>query len=222
MKQEDTVYQYIEKAILENRMPPGTRLRELQLGEIFGVKRGLIRKVLSRLTAAKLVDHIPNVGAQVACPSLKDGQDLFATRQILEQGVIQQLCGKLTTEQFQSLREYTRRERLAYQIGDTQKGVRLSAGFHRRLAELTGNQVILEFLQDILNRTPLVMMSLPESQPIRGCINHDHENLLQALESGECLHAVDIMREHLQQLENMFSTSAPQSSPDLAEIFQRS
>ncbi len=221
MKQEETVYQYIEKAILENRMPPGTRLREVQLADIFGVKRGLIRKVLSRLTSAKLVDHIPNVGAQVACPSLKDGQDLFATRQILEQSVVRQLSGNLSHEQIKSLREYIQREQQAYQIGDSQKGVGMSAGFHRKLAELTGNRVLLEFLQDIINRTPLVMMSLSQPDPTRACINHDHRNLIDALEAGDSDAAVAIMQQHLQQLEGMFSDEAPEPATDLEQIFQQ-
>ncbi len=220
MKQEETVYQYIEKAILENRMPPGTRLREVHLADIFGVKRGLIRKVLSRLTSAKLVDHIPNVGAQVACPSLKDGQDLFATRQILEQAVVRQLCDSLTPSQIGSLRDFVVREQEAYQGGDTQKGVGLSARFHRQLAELTGNRVLLEFLQDILNRTPLVMMSLSQPDSTRACINHDHRNILDALEAGDCLKAVDIMQQHLQQLEGMFSVHKTEPTIDLEKIFQ--
>lgn len=221
MNPEQTVYQYIEKAILENRMPPGTRLRELQLAEIFGVKRGLIRKVLSQLTNARLVDHIPHVGAQVACPSLKDGQDLFAVRVILEKAIVGELSGNLDKEQARQLRQHLQKEKQAYQIGDMQKGVHLSAGFHRLLAEMTGNRVLQEFLQDILNRTPLVMMSLSEIDANRGCVNHDHEHLVDALVKGDDDEAIAIMEQHLQQLEDMFSGKAEQPPKDLAEIFQQ-
>ena len=221
MNPEQTVYQYIEKAILENRMPPGTRLRELQLAEIFGVKRGLIRKVLAQLTHARLVDHIPHVGAQVACPSLKDGQDLFATRMILEKAIVGQLSGQLDKKQAKALRRHLQQEKQAYQIGDMQKGVRLSAEFHRLLAEMTGNQVLREFLQDILNRTPLVMMSLSEIDANQGCINHDHEHLLDAMVKGDEGQAIAIMEQHLQELETMFSSKAEQPPKDLAEIFQQ-
>lgn len=221
MSPEQTVYQYIEKAILENRMPPGTRLRELQLAEIFGVKRGMIRKVLTQLTNARLVDHIPHVGAQVACPSLKDGQDLFATRVILEKAIVGQLSKTLDKQQAKQLRQHLQQEKQAYQIGDMQKGVRLSAEFHRLLSEMTGNQVLQEFLQDILNRTPLVMMSLSEIDANRGCINHDHEHLLDAMVKGDEDKAIAIMEQHLLELEQMFSSKAEQPPKDLAEIFQQ-
>lgn len=219
--QEQTVYQYIERAIVENRMPPGTRLREFQLAEIFGVKRGLIRKVLSRLTSSKLVEHIPNAGAQVARPSLKDGQDLFSTRIILERAVIGMLCGHLTHEQIARLRDYIEQEKHAYQSGETQKALRLSAGFHRLLVELTGNRVLQEFMNEILNRTPLVLLSLADQPAAQGCVNHDHEDIVNALEQGDIADAQKHMQLHLLQLQEMFNHKQPQPSKDLAEIFQQ-
>jgi DNA-binding GntR family transcriptional regulator len=222
MKPVDTIHQYIQHAILEHRIPPGTRLRELELAEIFGVKRGQIRKVLARLTSAKLVEHIPNVGAQVACPSLKEGQDLFATRRILEQAVIRQICGNLTHAQIRELHEHLRLESAAYVSGNAHGGVGLSVGFHRKLAGFADNSILSEFLQEILNRTPLVMMTLVGGQASDSCINQDHANLVTALESGDCQAAVDIMDRHLKQLQDMFSVKSEPTEPNLADIFKNS
>ena len=220
MATEDTVFQYIERAISEHRLPPGTRLREIQLAEIFGVTRSLIRKVLTRLVNAKLVEHKPHIGAQVACPSLKDGQDLFATRVLLETEVIKILCETITEQQLQHLRDYLDKEHQAYQQEDTQLGVRLSSGFHKELANLASNQVIAEFLNEIINRTPLVILSQLGQQPVNSCINHEHLAIVDALEQRDVSTACRLTAEHLSHLEKMFVMNNEQQATDLAEIFQ--
>lgn len=219
MTQEETVYQYIEKAILEHRLLPGTRLRELQLAEIFGVKRGLIRKVLTRLTHARLVDHQPNAGAQVACPSIEDAQDLFYTRQVLESAVTRILCDHITTTQIAQLREHLQKEHDAYQQQNPQLGVRLSAGFHRELVKFTGNRVLEEFINEIVNRTPFVIMSHPDDAGGKVCINHEHSDIVDALEAGDFKRADGLMREHLAHMQKMFHSRPAHSETPLEEVF---
>ena len=80
---EDEVLRQIEQAVLDHRLPPGTKLKEVQLANLFGVKRGTIRKVLTRLAHSRLVEQTPNRGATVAKPSVQEGKDLFATRRVL-------------------------------------------------------------------------------------------------------------------------------------------
>ncbi len=219
MDQQETVFQYIKKAIIENRLPPGTRLREIKLAEIFGVKRGLIRKVLNRLVNEKLVDHQQNIGAQVAIPTLKDGQDLFATRQILEQAVIQTLCKKITDKQIAYLEEYLKNEQLAYRQGDHKLGLRWSIDFHLELAKMTGNSIIEEFLTVIINRTPLVLLSQFGESPPDSCVNHEHFDIVKALSQRDSETAVKLMQKHLSHLQNKFKIKPQQTTPDLEEVF---
>jgi len=93
MSEEDILRQ-IEQAILDHRLPPGTKLKEVQLTEIFGVKRGTIRKVLTRLANSRLVVQTPNRGASVAKPSAEEGRHLFATRRAIEGAIVETLATK--------------------------------------------------------------------------------------------------------------------------------
>ena len=63
---DDQVYRRIYEAIGGQELPPGTRLREDQMRQIFGVSRARIRKVFSRLAFEGLVQIEPNRGASVA------------------------------------------------------------------------------------------------------------------------------------------------------------
>jgi len=133
---EDRLYLSLKSAILEQRLPPGTRLREQQLAELFGVKRGRVRTALTRLVQDRLVQHRPNAGAQVACPDAREARDLFATRRLLEGAVAEGLAGKLTDSGVQALRRLLDEEREAYRQQRLHEGLRLSVRFHIELAEL--------------------------------------------------------------------------------------
>src|SRR5260370_33927824 len=71
---DDEVYGRIYAAIAGQELPPGTRLREDQIRQIFGVSRARIRKVFSRLAVAGLVSIDPNRGASVAKPSSREAR----------------------------------------------------------------------------------------------------------------------------------------------------
>ncbi len=220
MTDEERIYQSIEQAIGEHRLTPGTRLREKHLAEIYGVKRGTIRKVLSRLTHSKIVEHLPNIGARVARPDLKTGSDLFATRQVLERAVIKQLCEHITGQQLKQLEDYLEQEEHAYRHGDNHQGVRLSAGFHKLLAQIAGNRVTEEFLDEIINRSPLILIARLGQHPPNGCVNQEHRQLVKALAAKDCAEAMQIMEQHLSHLQNLFNTEATEPSTDLATILR--
>ena len=122
---EDDVLRQIEQAVVDHRLPPGTKLKEIQLAEVFGVKRGTIRKVLARLAYSRLVDQLPNRGASVAKPSVEEGRDLFATRRVLEGAIIQSLTPKISKSQIQQLRDMLDQEQNAYEGDDSRLALSL-------------------------------------------------------------------------------------------------
>src|SRR4051794_30098757 len=64
----DTIHQRVLLAIIEHRLPPGTKLGEEKLGKVFGVSRTQIRQVLERLAHDSIVTVVPNRGAFVSSP----------------------------------------------------------------------------------------------------------------------------------------------------------
>jgi len=141
---EDDVLRRIEQAVLDHRLTPGTKLKEVQLANLFGVKRGLIRKVLTRLAHSRLVVQTPNRGAAVARPSLKEGKDLFATRRVIESAILETLIAGVDEQHLAELAELLTSEQRAYLQGDTAQALALSVDFHRQLAHMSGNSVLEE------------------------------------------------------------------------------
>ena len=208
----------IEQAVIDHRLPPGTKLKEVQLAEVFGVKRGTIRKVLARLAYSRLVDQLPNRGASVAKPSVKEGRDLFATRRALEAAIIQILTPLIDQSGIQNLRQMLDQEQDAYLQGDSKLALSLSVDFHRELAKMSGNSVLEAYLNDIIRRTPLVILTHLSADPQNRCRNQEHEAIVDAIEKGDAKKAAEIMNQHLLHIENRIEHKSDEIQPDLATI----
>lgn len=215
---EDEILRLIEQAILDHKLPPGTKLKELQLAEVFGVKRGTIRKVLAKLVNCRLASQQPNRGATVARPSAREGRDLFATRRVIEGAIIEALVKSGDRSHVKRLRRMLDDEHKAYQCGDNKRALELSVDFHRQLAAMAGNSVMCEILEDIIRRTPLVILAHLGSDTENSCRNHEHEAIVDAIEDGDADKAVKIMNGHLLHIENQIHHKSEDDQPDLATL----
>jgi DNA-binding GntR family transcriptional regulator len=71
------IYDRIWSAIAEHKLRPGTRLKEEQLSEIFGVSRARVRAALAALERDGLVTLVQNRGAFVAQPTIEEARDVL-------------------------------------------------------------------------------------------------------------------------------------------------
>ncbi|MCL4799363.1 MAG: GntR family transcriptional regulator, partial [Burkholderiales bacterium] len=108
---DDAIIDRIMAAIVEHRLPPGTKLGEDRLGEVFGVSRTRIRQVLLRLAAEKVVTQIANRGAFVAQPTVQEAREVFDARRAVEAELVARVAAQATDAQVRRLREHLARER---------------------------------------------------------------------------------------------------------------
>jgi DNA-binding GntR family transcriptional regulator len=216
MSDEDRLYHSLKRAILEQQLPPGTRLRELELAELFAVKRGVVRTVLTRLAQERLVQQRPHAGARVACPDAAEAKDLFAARRVLETALLRQLAGALDAPSLQRLRRLLDDEQRAYREQRLHDGLRLSVRFHAELARLGGNRVLQAFIEQLLARTPLVLLGGGPSPA--SCVNHHHAAIVDALGQGDAEQAARLMTAHLDELEQRFLQQPEPLSGDLRRL----
>ena len=197
---DDRVFAAVHEAVLDHRLPPGTKLKEIALAELFGVTRAVVRKALARLAHLRLVELRPNRGAVVASPTAGEARDLFAARRAIEGAIVASLASGVTREQLRELRAMTRLEREAYAAGDARRGLKLSVEFHRVLARMAGNAVLAEFLDQLVARTPLVVLAHQGPATDSACSIDEHSEVVAALAAGDGAHAVATMGAHLDAL----------------------
>ncbi len=214
------VYERLWAAIIDHSLPPGTRLIEERLCEIFAVGRTRLRQVLQRLAHEHVVTLMPNRGAVVSKPSADEAREVFAARRVVEAGTVSGFLSAATRPKLKRLHEHLLRERMAWRESDRRAAVRLSGEFHLIIAECAGNAILLEILRDLISRSSLII-AVFQTAGAPSCPPDEHEQLMGALERRDP-QAVDLMLGHLDHvLADLRLESAGPVNLDLRSVLTR-
>lgn len=208
----------VRAAVLTQRLPPGTRLPEVALGEIFGVSRSVVRKALTRLAADHVVSQQPNQVARVRAPSIEETRETFAARRLVEGEVAALLAGRLDAELLEEIASRVEREAEAHSRGDEAARIENSLAIHHLLAEHSPNRVLGAMLTDLILRTSIVI-ALYKRAGLASCyLAEDHPALLGHLRGGDGEAARRCIHDHLQALEGLLDLSTRETRIDLMAI----
>src|SRR5713226_1194242 len=80
----DEATQALRDAILDGRLPSGTRLRQMDLAAQLGISRTPIREALGRLQQEGLIEILSAAGVRVAVMDLDEAVELYDVREVLD------------------------------------------------------------------------------------------------------------------------------------------
>jgi DNA-binding GntR family transcriptional regulator len=193
------IVERVVHAILAGRLRPGTRLGEVQLGELFDVSRTRVREALMRLEARGIVQVSARRGWFVFEPSPAEARDAFAARRAVEIGLLH--CSRdIAPAALTELKAHIGREQGAIAAGDVGARSFLLGDFHVCMAEALGNRALADILRDLTARTVLTAM-LYQSQHDAAESCADHARIVAALEAGDIPEAARLMDEHIGDVE---------------------
>lgn len=216
--QEQVIYARLFDVILEQKLPPGAKLTETPLSNVFGVSRTVIRRVLLRLSHEGVVEIKPNIGASVVSTTPEEVAQYFETRRILENAVVKKIAGQLNEFKIETLSSLVREENRFQEVGNRAKALRKSTEFHFYLADLTDNHALADIVKNVISRTSLIV-SQYNLLGSGGCACSDHSSLINVLKDGTPDEAEKIMDEHLKHIEQGLFLGKQTSEPDLYAIF---
>lgn len=211
------IYGKVFDALLEQKLAPGTRLSEDKLGQVFGVSRTIIRKVLQRLEHEGVVEIHHNRGASVANTSFTQARQTFEARRIIELAVVRQACENIRPEHIKQLQQIIKKEQKARTEGDRGRALRLSGEWHLLLANYCGNEFLSGFARSLVSRCSLIIAQYETSSDI--CPQDEHADILAAIVRNDPETATRLMEEHIQHIEDKTEIKDVDPGPDLAEIF---
>ena len=214
----DWVYGQISDAILEQRLAPGTKLGEEQLGDIFAVSRPVVRRALMRLAYDDVVEIRPHRGAFIASPTVEQARQVFQARRVVEDAIVRACATRAGSQDVARLRQMVATEQEAARAGQRSRWVRLSGEFHLVLADLAGNQPLLRFLRDLVAQTSLII-GLYGRGTASACCQADHERIVAAIAARNGETAASIMRDHLSECEAALHMQDDREKQDLKAIF---
>ena len=215
----DSIYDRMLNAVMEHRLMPGTKLVEEKLARVFGVNRTRVREVLARLAYEGVVTTIPNRGAYVASPTVEEARQVFYARRILEPALIRSLVASADDGQFKRLHDHVARERAAREAGDKSAVIRLSGEFHVLIAQMVGSPPLIRLMREMASLTCLIIL-LYDSPNVPACPNHEHTDIISAMEEKNSDRAIALMLGHLDHIEAVLDLSLPEDTEvDLEAIF---
>jgi DNA-binding GntR family transcriptional regulator len=197
----------LRKAIGAGDMVPGQRLVESELAEVFGVTRASTRAALLELTAAGLVERVPNRGARVRLVTVSEAVAITECRMVLE-GLCAAKAAELATgEQIAGLTSLGEAMRQAVADGEPMKYSALNRDLHGRVREIAGQPVaseLLDRLQGQLVRHQF-RLALRAGRPARSL--PEHLAIVAAIADRDPAGAEAAARAHLRSVINALEES---------------
>jgi DNA-binding GntR family transcriptional regulator len=196
----DYAYQELRHRIITKQLKPGQRLPEVNIAVQMGVSRTPVREALRRLASEGLVIIIPNSGARLAAPTVREIEDTFLVREQLECLAIRLAAERIGDRHLRRLEEALVEEARAIEERDLETYLEVNEAFHKAVADASGNRVLAEYVENILARTnAYVVFYDPFYQNETTPTVDSHKEILMALRAHDSEKSVKLMKRHLKE-----------------------
>lgn len=145
----EQVYENIKKDILENRLKPGEKLVEENLARENNVSRTPVREALKQLDQDGLITYFPRRGYFVSQISMKDMQELYDVREVLEGLAIKRICLDIDEKGIKTLENIISSMDIAIVNNDYTAMERLHSKWTEATLEMTNNDLLKSYLMAV-------------------------------------------------------------------------
>lgn len=189
------MHRRLRHRLLLGDWPPGTRLREAELADAYGVSRTPVREAVRRLLQEGLLEARPTQGVRVREPDLRAALDAYDVREALEGMAARLAAERATPDGRRDLTEILVRLE-ASADDDPAAQVEADLAFHRRVAELSGNESLIRALDGLAGQVvPLKVHTRDQNAAL--ATRRQHRAVADAIVRGDGDAAETAMRGHV-------------------------
>jgi len=194
----EQVYHSLREDIVSGKLTPGEKLVTERLATTYGVSRTPVREAIQRLERDRLVKIEPNCGAIIRKMPLDEACDWYMVRALLEEMAVRKMMEKpVSPEIIKRLRQYCADHHTATTLAER---VNNDRNFHETIYRAANSNVLTE----LLDNQRIMLSSFTGSVMTMRTLSHDgkvdteHEQIVQAIEAGDCERAARLTRKHLE------------------------
>lgn len=165
---EAKIYNDLWNAVINRKLRPGAKLEESVIGEIYGISRTVIRKVLFIMEQEGIVSLPANRGAYIASPSFRDAEELLesvSASLIYFIGELATHPERITKEQRDKLADHIKAQEKANADQDFHTARRLNNEFCLLLALIHGNRLMAGVFDRQMNLYSVALASYQVAPP---------------------------------------------------------
>ena len=191
--------QLILWAIQEGALPPGSRLKEVELVKALEVSRTPLREALTALRAEQILE-MDDDGLRVRKLEWRDVTSLYALRGQLEAMAAALATTHATSSEKQVIADICTEEVRLMSVGAAPALLAThNKRFHNAILQAAGNRFLSESLHH-LSRLMVLLGHTAYALPERShAIQKEHQEINQAIQRGHAQQAETAMKHHLDQ-----------------------
>ncbi|MBL4726499.1 MAG: GntR family transcriptional regulator [Rhizobiaceae bacterium] len=193
-----TVLLALEEDIVLGRLYPRERLVEEQLALRFGIKRHVVRQVLSGLEAAGLIVRQGGKGAMVREYSAEDVMQLYQMREIVEGQAAAMIDLPIAETDFDRLEKICDDYADAIEQTNMRGVIENNKRFHREVYRLCGNDFLADVIDNMGQKANLVRFSSTSDPKYLAQARDEHFGILQALKGTDNALLAKLCVDHMQ------------------------
>ncbi|MBX5489870.1 MAG: GntR family transcriptional regulator [Chloroflexi bacterium] len=191
-------YEALKQDILTCALRPGAQIFEGELAARYGMSKTPVREALNLLGQEGLVQVLPRRGYLVAPVTLRDVQEVYQLRLLLETAAAELAAEHITEEQLRRLKalvavRYTYRDRASYG-----RFLRANREFHVAVAEASGNRRLAAFVGKLLEDMERILHLGLDLRDSADEMAAEHAELVDALLRGDGALARQVVTAQLQ------------------------
>ncbi|MFI0964246.1 GntR family transcriptional regulator [Streptomyces sp. NPDC021080] len=199
----DRVYAHVKEAVLDRRYEGGALLTEGELADAVGVSRTPVREALLRLEAEGLIKLYPKKGALVLPVSAQEIADVVETRQLVEEHAARKAV-PASPQLLARLEELLDRQKEQAAAGDLAAAAVTDRCFHAEIVRSGGNEILSRLYDQLRDRQLRMGVAVMHAHPDRITKTLvEHEQILQALRSGDADAVVHLIHGHVSWFSNL-------------------
>ncbi|MFN3276058.1 MAG: GntR family transcriptional regulator [Paracoccus sp. (in: a-proteobacteria)] len=192
----DQVHRNLREAIIDNALPPETRLSEAETAQHYGVSRQPVREAFIALAAQGLLDVRAQRGTFVARISLDAVMDARFVREAIEADIVKLLAAAPDPALIADLKGQLTRQ-MDLTGGSARDFMQADETFHRTLAEGAGKGNAWRVVVEMKAQMDRVRFLSSQHFPLDRLIDQ-HRALVAGIEAGDIPRAEAAIRAHLQ------------------------
>jgi len=181
----ERAYVRLRQEILTCDLAPGQVVSERELARRYEMSKTPIREALSQVCHDGLMQRLPGRGYMVAPITVKDIQDIFDLRLILELAAAKRAAENPSPKQIAALKELAG---VRYNPDDRESHIaflQTNRTFHLTLAEATGNQRLVDSLEELLIEMDRIFHLGLRLRDSSDEMVREHQEVVAALEIGD-------------------------------------
>lgn len=194
---KDNTYDALKQLIIDGDLKPNQPVHEENLSALLGVSRTPLREAIQRLENEDFLIRQPNGRLRVASVTLKEVEEIFQIRSMLEGYMARSAAKHATEKDIVHLTTMITKMKHSFQLGDNQNFVTYGFEFHDYLSEISELTTFEKMLNQLRDHSLRYCRFVAMHGDWNTKADEEHDLILQMIAEHNEAGAEQAMRDHI-------------------------